>query len=90
MAVPSTLPYRMQENQQLSVIFASVCLGKTFPIIGIDKKDEQAAYVRLHKWGLITEPQGGNCELSRFGKLVRGYSLEVRDGMVIAICAKFG
>ncbi len=79
----------MRKDEQLSVVFASVYLGVRFPIVGIDREDQGTRYDDLRRLAVIVQDAEGERILTDFGREVRRHSLELRLGLLQAVCARF-
>ena len=79
----------MRRDEQLSVVSASVCLGVRFPIIGTDQEDQDTPYDDLRRLAVIVQDAEGERILTDFGREVRRHSLELRLGLLQAVCARF-
>ena len=81
--------YRMPKSDHLSVLFAAVCLGKEFPVIGISPADAADRYSELRALAVIAADTQGVHRLTDFGAEVRRSSLDVRLGILSAVCSRF-
>ena len=81
--------YRMPKGDQLSARFAAVCLGKEFPVIGISPADAADRYSELRALAVIATDIQGVRRLTDFGAEVRRSSLDVRLGILSAVCSRF-
>ncbi len=84
----------MPKAEQLSVVFAAVCLGKRFPIIGITEADTAERYSELIDLVIIAPtaiwPSSAAAHrLTDFGTEVRRCSLDFSIGILEAFCARF-
>ena len=86
--------YCMPKAEQLSVVFAAVCLGKDFPIIGITAADAAERYSELIELAVIAPkaiwPSSAAAHrLTDFGTDVRRCPLDFSIGILEAFCARF-
>ncbi|MDP7305700.1 MAG: hypothetical protein QGG09_21485, partial [Pirellulaceae bacterium] len=84
----------MPKAEQLSVVFAAVCLGRRFPIIGITEADIAERYSELIELAVIAPkaiwPSSAAAHrLTDFGTEVRRCSLDFSIGILEAFCARF-
>ncbi len=84
----------MPKTEQLSVVFAAVCLGKGFPIIGIAEADAAERYSELTALAVIAPkavwPSSAAAHrLTDFWAEVQRCSLDFSIGILETVCSRF-